>query len=273
MGADCSSERAPPPRSVRPSPVVSSVGLQGGNGHRGKAARQRTKANGGGKTRQRVEDEFNFNFEFDYDLESLHSVHKAANRARANRNINTNAAGNARVNGKAQAGNEHAKAAGAAKKTGGGVAGSNVSSAPASLSSSSAESGCSGNHSFAGFIPIRKMDEWFKTLPTEAAEFRPIHEEVVWSDGGREAMQWLQTEATSYFYNDDGGVDGEAPSYVLAAGLESEGEREEAEYAKQLQLQRKQRRRKEREKQKLKDAKKGKKDKKADNKADVSRCA
>lgn len=201
MGADCSSERSPQPRSVRPSPVVSSIGDDRG---------RRTGARGK-KPNLRVDDDFGFDFEFDYDLESLSSLEKCRNGYRRGENTKN------------------------------GVRASHADPEP-TLSSSSDESGCSGNHSFIGFVPRKKLNLWFDTLPKSPSAIKPIAEDDIYSDGEREQRQWLQTEASNYYcYEGDRGDSKGVrcqPLYVSALGLQSQGEREEVEERLRLQRQR-----------------------------------
>lgn len=93
----------------------------------------------------------------------------------------------------------------------------------------SCETGCSGKGSFSGYVPLRKITQWLNSLPPPST-FSPVPNPDVWSDGEREAREWLRTEGEIL---DDGQQERwDAPHYVSALGLHSPHEPTSDDFAR-----------------------------------------
>ncbi|KAK7197022.1 hypothetical protein NESM_000646000 [Novymonas esmeraldas] len=86
---------------------------------------------------------------------------------------------------------------------------------------SSDETGCSGRHSFAGYVPVNKVRRWLKELPPPKVKLPLVPEPDVWSDGEREDRDWIRTEGDPI---DPAGERWDAPHYVSALGLRTASE-------------------------------------------------
>ncbi|KAL7701438.1 hypothetical protein N2W54_004780 [Lotmaria passim] len=82
------------------------------------------------------------------------------------------------------------------------------------------ETGCSGRHSLAGFVPYNKVMRWLKSLPPPDT-LSPVPEPDIWSDGEREEKDWIRTEGDLI---DPAQQKWDAPYYVSALGIRSESE-------------------------------------------------
>lgn len=93
------------------------------------------------------------------------------------------------------------------------------------------ETGCSGRHSLAGYVPYNKVTRWLKALPSPST-LAPVPEPDIWSDGEREEKDWIRTEGDLVNPADE---KWDAPHYVSALGLRTESEQVQTKRTKSKQ--------------------------------------